>query len=59
MSDGRMDKVTFRWNKIQKYLKTHEYIMNTDVRKLCGMSAATASRILSSFVEEEKLSKYR
>jgi len=33
--------------------------MNADVRELCGVSAATANRILSSFVEERKLSKYR
>lgn len=59
MSDVKIDKSTLRWNKIQEYLKTHDYIMNADVRKLCGVSAATANRILSSFVEEEKLSKYR
>ena len=59
MSDGKMDKATLRWNKIQEYLKTHDYIMNADVRELCGVSAATANRILASFVEERKLSKYR
>ena len=59
MSDGKLDKATLRWNKIQEYLKTHDYIMNADVRELCGVSAATANRILSSFVEERKLSKYR
>ena len=59
MSDGKMDKATLRWNKIQEYLKAHDYIMNADVRELCGVSAATANRILASFVEEEKLSKYR
>ena len=59
MSDGKMDKATLRWNKIQEYLKTHDYIMNADVRELCGVSAATANRILSSFVKERELSKYR
>ena len=59
MSDGKMDKAALRWNKIQEYLKTHDYIMNADVRELCGVSAATANRILSSFVKERKLSKYR
>lgn len=59
MSDGKMDKATLRWNKIEEYLKTHEYIMNADVRELCGVSAATANRILASCVEKEKLSKYR
>ena len=59
MSDGKIDKATLRWNKIQEYLKTHDYIMNADVRELCGVSAATANRILSSFVEKGKLSKNR
>lgn len=57
MNDEKMDKATLRWNKIQKYLKTHDYIMNADVRELCGVSAATANRILSNFVEEGKLRK--
>ena len=33
--------------------------MNSDVRELCGVSAATANRILASFVEVFKLKKYR
>lgn len=59
MSDGKIDKTTLRWNKIQEYLKTHDYIMNADVRELCGVSAATANRVLSNFAKEEKLKKYR
>lgn len=59
MSDGKMDKATLRWNKIQEYLKTHDYIMNADVRELCGVSAATANRILSGLIAIGKLSKYR
>lgn len=58
MSDGKMDKVTLRWNKIQEYLKTHDNIMNADVRELCGVSAATANQILSRLVIEEKLVKH-
>ena len=58
MSDGKMDKATLRWNKIQEYLKTHDYIMNADVRELCGVSAATANRILATFTAERKLVKY-
>lgn len=58
MSDVKMDKATLRWNKIQEYLKTHDYIMNADVRELCGVSAATANRILSGLVEDGKLTKY-
>lgn len=31
--------------------------MNADVRELCGVSAATANRILAGFVTEGKLNK--
>ena len=59
MSDRKIDKDALRWNKIQEYLKTHDYIMNADVRKLCEVSAATANRILASLVEGGKLIRYR
>ena len=59
MSDGKVDKITRRWNKIQEYLKIHDYIMNADVRELCGVSVATANRILAGFVADGKLVKYR
>lgn len=59
VSDVKIDKATLRWNKIQEYLQTHDYIMNADVRELCGVSAATANRILARLVEEGKLSMYR
>lgn len=59
MSDGKIDKTTLRWNRIQEYLKTHDYIMNADVRELCGVSAATANRILAQIVKDGKLTKYR
>ena len=59
MSDRKIDKDALRWNKIQEYLKTHDYIMNADVRKLCEVSAATANRILASLVEGDKLIRYR
>ena len=58
MSDGKMDKTTMRWKQIEKFLETHPYIMNADVRALCGVSAATANRILASLVSERKLVKY-
>lgn len=58
MSDGKMDKAAQRWKKIEAFLQTHEYIMNTDVRELCGVSSATANRILSSLVAKNKLIKY-
>ena len=59
MSDGKMDKATLRWKKIEEYLKTHDYIMNADVRELCGISAATANRILAGLSEKRILVKGR
>ena len=59
MSDEKTDKATLRWNKIDTYLKSHDYIMNADVRKLCGVSAATANRILAALVAKNQLEKYR
>ena len=59
MSDGKLDKATLRWKKIQEHLKTHDYIMNADVRELCGVSAATANRILKKLIEDKKLFKHK
>lgn len=58
MSEEKMDKAVLRWNKIQEYLKTHDYIMNADVRTLCSVSPATANRILVRLTEEGKLNRY-
>lgn len=57
MSDGRMDKATLRWKQIEAYLETHDYIMNANVRALCGVSAATANRILARLVLDGKITK--
>lgn len=59
MSDGKMDKTTMRWKQIEKFLETHPYIMNADVRMLCGVSAATANRILAGLTAEGNIVKYR
>lgn len=59
MSDGVVDKATMRWIQIKKFLETHEFIMNADVRTLCGVSAATANRILAGLAAEGNLVKYR
>ena len=59
MSDRKMDKKALRWQKIEQFLQTHAYIMNADVRELCGVSAATAHRILAGLVNEGKLYKTR
>lgn len=57
MSDGPMDKAAMRWRQIEKFLETHEFIMNADVRALCKVSAATANRILVGLAVEGKLFK--
>lgn len=57
MSDGKMDKAVIRWKLIEEFLKTHDYIMNADVRGLCGVSAATANRILNDMAKGDKLIK--
>lgn len=59
VSDGATDKATMRWKQIEKFLEAHPYIMNADVRALCGVSAATANRILAGLAAEGKLVKYR
>lgn len=59
MSAGKTDKKALRWQKIEQFLQTHEYIMNADVRELCGVSAATANRILANFASDGKLMKSR
>lgn len=59
VSDGATDKATIRWKQIEKFLETHPYIMNADVRALCGVSAATANRVLAGLATEGRLIKYR
>lgn len=59
MSDAPKDKPMLRWKTIEAYLKTHDHIMNAEVRELCGVSAATANRILSQLSQEGKLVKCR
>lgn len=59
MSDGKMDKAMMRWKQIEKFLETHPFIMNRDVRSLCNVSSATANRILAIFTAEKILIKYR
>ena len=58
MGKGTSDKATLRWKLIKKFLETHAFIMNADVRALFNVSAATSNRILSGLVAERKLIKY-
>ena len=59
MSDAPRDKAAARWKQIERFLESHDVIQNADVRQLCGVSAATANRILAGFVVEGKLVKCR
>lgn len=59
MSDAPRDKAAERWKQIQRFLENHDVIQNADVRQLCGVSAATANRILAGFVAESRLVKCR
>ncbi len=59
MSDAKIDKTAIRWKQIEKFLETHAFIMNADVRTLCGVSAATANRILAGLTMNGKLIKHR
>ena len=58
MGKGTSDKATLRWKLIKKFLETHAFIMNADVRALFNVSAATSNRILYGLVAERNLIKY-
>ncbi len=59
MSDAPKNRPSERWAQIEGFLKNHEFIQNADVRQLCGVSAATANRILAKLAAEGKLVKCR
>ena len=59
MSDAPKDRAANRWKQIEQFLEHHEVIQNADVRQICGVSAATANRILSKLAAEGKLMKCR
>ena len=57
MRDVHSGKEDLRWRQIEAYLKEHDFIQNADVRALCGVSAATANRILAALVASGRLMK--
>lgn len=59
MSDAPADKLTLRWQKIEEFLKTNDYIMNGDVQRICDVSPATANRILKDLVANNKITQCR
>lgn len=52
-------KDELRLNVINGFLDTHEYIMNSDLQKLLGISSATATRILTGFAKTGRLKRIR
>lgn len=48
-----------RWASIDHFLQQHGTITNADVRRLFGVSSATATRLLGKLTEEGKLQKIR
>ena len=59
MSDGKKDKNALRWQKIEQFLQAHECVSNADVRSLCGVSPATANRMLAGLTADGKLVRVR
>lgn len=59
MSDAPKDKAAERRKQIEQFLEHHDVIQNADVRQLCGVSAATANRILAKLAAEGNLVKCR
>jgi len=59
MSDAAESKTASRAKAIEQFLTQHPYVMNADVRTLCGVSAATANRILAGLAADGVLEKYR
>ena len=57
--DEKQDKTATRWQLIESFLQTHEYIMNADVRRLCGVSSSTANRILAKETGAGRLARVR
>ena len=48
-----------RWYQIERFLKKNGTISNADVRKMLGVSAATANRVLARMADEGRIQKIR
>lgn len=48
-----------RWHQIKYFLEKNGVITNADVRKMLGVSAATANRILAMMTEKGRIKKVR
>lgn len=56
---SREKQKEIRWAAIEHFLLAVSTIRNADVQQLCGVSPATANRILNEFCKERKLERVR
>jgi len=59
MSDVPEGKSAGRWEPIDQFMRSHDFIGSADARNLCGISATTANRILAGFAAESRLVRHR
>ena len=59
MSDGEGRQGNAPMEQAPGVFKNHDYIMNAIIRELCGVSAATANRILVRLTAEKELAKFK
>ena len=59
MSDGEGRQGNAPMEQAPGVFKNHDYIMNAKIRELCGVSAATANRILVRLTAEKELAKFK
>ena len=59
MSDGEGRQGNAPMEQAPGVFKNHDYIMNANIRELCGVSAATANRILVRLTAEKELAKFK
>jgi len=48
-----------RWYKIERFLQKNGTITNADVRQMFQVSSATANRILTKLVDEDRVKRIR
>jgi len=59
MRDGEGRQGNAPMEQAPGVFKNHDYIMNANIRELCGVSAATANRILVRLTAEKELAKFK
>ena len=59
MSDGEGRQGNAPMEQAPGVFKNHDYIMNANIRELCGVSTATANRILVRLTAEKELAKFK